>query len=193
MGNSENNDRFCLYIVKLEPHGRRMRQVSSEELVQQYATFLWRYAALRLGASMEAEDVVAETFAAALSKLSRCPKPAPEGAADDPVRAWLVGIARRKIADTLRRRRRDSISVPQELACVDPAETVLTADSVQRLHGFLLSLPENYRDVLLMKYADDLSLKEIGRVLGKSPNAIGQLLHRARTTARERGNGEDWL
>ncbi len=45
-----------------------------------------------------------------------------------------------------------------------------------------------------MKYLEELSLVEIGIVLGKSPNAVGQLLHRARQTVRERGNayfGED--
>lgn len=167
--------------------------MSSEDLVQQYTAFLWRYVVLRLGAGAEAEDAVAETFAAALSKLSRCPKPITGNASDDPVRAWLVGIARRKVSDVLRRQRRDKRENPWELIVADPSEATLTADAAQRLHALLLSLPENYREVLLMKYADDLSLEEIGRALGKSPNAIGQLLHRARAEARTRGSGEDWL
>lgn len=167
--------------------------MSSEDLVRQYTTFLWRYVALRLGAGAEAEDAVAETFASALSKLTRCPKPASGNKSDDPVRAWLVGIARRKVADVLRRRRREKRESPWEPIVIDPSEAALTADAALRLHRLLLSLPENYREVLLMKYADELSLEEIGRVLGKAPNAIGQLLHRARVAARERGNGEDWL
>ncbi len=167
--------------------------MSSEDLVQQYTAFLWRYVALRLGTGAEAEDAVAETFAAAISKLSWCPKPGSGTTTDDPVRAWLVGIARRKVTDVLRRHRREKPWSPELLLAADPSEAILTADAAKRLHALLLSLPENYREVLLMKYADDLSLEEIGRVLGKSPNAIGQLLHRARAEARKRSNGEDWL
>lgn len=166
--------------------------MSPEELVERYARFLLRYASLRVGPGSEAEDVVAETFTAALGKLTRCPRRvAPEGM-DDPVRAWLIGIARRKVADVLRRRGRERATLPEPQSGESPVDAILSAEVAVRLGKLLFSLPENYREVLLMKYAEELSLEEIGLALGKSPNAVGQLLHRARSAARRQGNGEDW-
>jgi RNA polymerase sigma-70 factor, ECF subfamily len=109
-----------------------------------------------------------------------------------PSRAWLIGIARRKVADVLRRRGRESQEFVESAAAPGPAEAVLSADASTRLRKMLFSLPENYREVLLMKYAEEMSLSEIGRALRKSPNAVGQLLHRARAAARRQGNEEDW-
>jgi RNA polymerase sigma-70 factor, ECF subfamily len=166
--------------------------VSPEELVERYARFLLRYASVRVGPGSEAEDVVAETFAVALGKLSRCPRPVEPESLDDPVRAWLIGIARRKVADVLRRRGRESQDSVESAAAPSPAEAVLSADASARLRKMLFSLSENYREVLLMKYAEELSLSEIGLALGKSPNAVGQLLHRARAAARRQSTEEDW-
>jgi RNA polymerase sigma-70 factor, ECF subfamily len=160
--------------------------------MERYTRFLLRYAVLRVGSVNEAEDVVAETFAAVLGQLFRCPPPAEPESLDDPVRAWLVGIARHKVADVLRRRGRESRNLEEGQAPQSPAEAVLSADASARLRVLLFSLPENYREVLLMKYAEEMSLEEIGRALGKSPNAVGQLLHRARAAARERSAEEDW-
>lgn len=159
------------------------------QLVAQYSTFLLRYAVLRLGEGAEAEDAVAETFAAAMERLAFLPAPSPQDAGDDPTRAYLVGIARRKIADILRRRGRESSLSAALLSQDDPAQETLTQQEAVQVRALLASLPELYREVLLLKYAEDMSLVEIGLALNKSPNAVGQLLHRARKLARTRGSG----
>lgn len=179
----------ALSLLRRTPLAPAARRAEPERLVARYAGFVLRYAALRLGDGPEAEDAVAETFAAALSSLSRFPQPAPETATDDPARAYLIGIARRKVADALRRRGRETPLSPTLLSQSDPAQETVAEDEAARVRALLAELPHAYREVLLLKYADGLSLIELGIALNKSPNAVGQLLHRARVLARKRGAG----
>jgi RNA polymerase sigma-70 factor, ECF subfamily len=160
-------------------------------LQEQYLAIVWRYAAARLSNASEAEDVAAEVFIAAFQNLNRCPKPALSLPENDQTRAWLIGIARRKVIDILRRRERRPEAVWEEGAVLtttgDHTQTLLAEESVQELYRVLSVLSPEYREALLLKYADRLSLIEIGTVLGKSPKAVGSLLQRARAAAQEAG------
>jgi RNA polymerase sigma-70 factor (ECF subfamily) len=107
------------------------------------------------------------------------------------MRAWLFGIARRKIADYYRRRTRrpqtlltERHPAPNEQ---NPEPLFLADEAARTLYGILSSLPDDQREALRLRYIDELSLGDISRILGKSPNATGQLLHRARQAIRVRG------
>lgn len=181
-----------LPITRFWTKKERAAPLSAVALQARYRETLWRYAAARLGNTPEAEDVVAETFATAFSRLERCPKSAESPDADhDPARAWLIAIARSKVIDTLRRNQRHATSplydtLPDNQAT--PEADALTKEATKELDGLLDTLPTLQREALLLKYVDELSLIEIGKSLNKSPNAVGQLLHRARQTMRERGS-----
>src|SRR4051794_38171511 len=75
---------------------------SAVDLHQRYLAPVLNYVAARIGAGAEAEDVTAEVFGAAFAALHKCPRHPPTES-EDPVRAWLFGIARRKLADVFRR------------------------------------------------------------------------------------------
>jgi RNA polymerase sigma-70 factor (ECF subfamily) len=179
-------------ISKLWTRKKRAVPITANALQARYRETLWRYAAARLGNTPEAEDVVAETFATAFSRLDRCPESAESPGADhDPARAWLIAIARSKVIDALRRNQRHATSplcdtLPDNQAT--PEADALTKEAAKELDGLLDILPALQREALLLKYVDELSLIEIGKSLHKSPNAVGQLLHRARQTMRERGS-----
>jgi RNA polymerase sigma-70 factor, ECF subfamily len=181
-----------LQISRLWTQKARAAPLTANTLQARYKETLWRYAAARLGGTPEAEDVVAETFAAAFQRLHKCPKP-PESpdAEHDPVRAWLIAIARSKVVDTLRRTQRHA-TAPLHESLADgrpsPEAAALTQEAAAELDALLDTLPALQREAVLLKYVDELSLIEIGKALGKSPNAVGQLLHRARQTLRERGS-----
>lgn len=156
--------------------------VRCEQLPERYLTGLYRFAAVRLGPGPDAEDVAAETLAAAVEGWSKRPRRAPTSPDDDPLRAWLYGIARRKVVDALRQRERLTKPVP---ATVDPSDR----ETALSLAAVLAEIPDDQREALLLKYVDGLTLEEIATVLERTPAAVGSLLHRARASARERGKG----
>lgn len=165
---------------------------SGARLHQRYGQTLLRYTTARLGPGPEAEDAAAEAFAAALARLDSCPADVGEDATEDPTRAWLLGIARRKVADSLRRRTRSqresplSETLPAPTA-QSPEPQALADEAAQTLRTILASLASDQREALLLKYVDGLSLVELGQVLGRSPRAASQLLYRAREAARRHG------
>jgi RNA polymerase sigma-70 factor (ECF subfamily) len=181
-------------LLRLPWSRTRAAPLTATEIQSRYLTAVLNYVAARVGEGPEAEDVAAEVFTATFAALHRCPLPVPEGSAEDPVRAYLFGIARRKVADVLRRRTRrrtqplDDVDWPvgQEQG---PEARYLRSEAAQVLQEMLQRLPEDQREAVRLKYIEGLSLVEIGTILRRSPAAIGTLLHRARTTLREQGRG----
>ncbi len=166
--------------------------LSATDLQRRYLSTVFRYVAARIVGGTEAEDITADVFSAAFQRLGACPKPAATGD-DDPVRAWLFGIARRKLADAYRRRtRRPEVALDATVPASPhfaPEVQLLADEAAHTLRTILDTLPEMQREALRLKYVEELSLEEMGWVLGKSPGAVGQLLHRARQTVRLRGAG----
>jgi RNA polymerase sigma-70 factor, ECF subfamily len=171
---------------------RKYVPLTAATLQQRYQHHVWRYVCARLGNTVEAEDVTAEVFAAAFERILRCPAPAEDiDAEDDPARAWVMALARNKTVDILRRRTRrpETPFTPETpMPVVDSLEVgALSTEAAKVLHTLLIELPALQCEALLLKYVDELSLLDIANILGKSPNAVGQLLHRARATMREKG------
>src|SRR5690606_29054941 len=101
------------------------------------------------GCRAVADDLTSETFLAAVETIDRC----------DPDRGtvsqWLFGIARRKLADHLRRRVRLRLvrDVPDDL----PAPAAQAAYDGERVRAALAAMPPPQRDVLAWMYHDGLS------------------------------------
>lgn len=175
-------------------YGEKRLQVcehlTPDELPKRYLAAVVRYTTARLGRGGEAEDVTAEVFVAAFASWKHCPQPASEPCDHDPIRAWLFGIARRKVADSLRRRERQIERELTEVLHCEPSPEIafLTDESLQELKSVLASLPDDQQEALRLKYVEELSLVEMGIILKRSPAAVGQLLHRARAAARSRGS-----
>ena len=94
---------------------------------------------------------------------------------------WLITVARNKLVDHWRRQatadRSLAILEARPQTADDPWNIVL--DHV-RAHRVLHQLPPDYRNVLTLRYLDDLSVPECAEVLGRSVRATESLLARAR-------------
>lgn len=121
----------------------------------------------------DAEDATAETFRAALGRL-RFPIRRPEA------RAWLLAVARRKIADHHRRRRHAPLEAETPAPSAD-------ADLGPAVRALLAAMPPDQAQALVLKYVLGLSTEETARALGRSPAAANSLLQRARATFAARG------
>ena len=147
-------------------------------LYRRYLDRVYGYAFYQLRDHHDAEDATERTFLAALRAL---PEFRPEGAT---FRAWLFRIAHNTIVNARRSRfRRRTEPLPEGLERIapnaDPAGLVLEADESRRVLRAVAELPEDRRQVVLLRFVDGLSSREIGQVMDRSEGAARVLLHRA--------------
>lgn len=137
-----------------------------------------------------AEDIVQETFLAALGSLDKF-------RGDSQLYTWLRSIAFHKLNDYYRRRVRqpqnkesspDFDAMKQlEQTGNDEPETIAVMESEevrQSVQHALEQLPENYQEVLVLKYLEEMPVLEISQVMGRSPKSVEGLLSRARKAMR---------
>ena len=131
---------------------------------------VYAFVAYRIGAGHDAEDVTGEVFERAL-RYRRGYDPA-KGAP----RAWLVGIARRVLADRAMSATETVAEVPETTAPGD-----LEGDAVERLTlaDALGRLSDRDRELLAMRYGADMKAAEIAQVLESTTNAVEVAVHRA--------------
>jgi RNA polymerase sigma-70 factor (ECF subfamily) len=145
---------------------------------------VYRYAYARLGRVADAEDAAAEAFASVLTALPRFRWRGP------PFEAWLFRIATSKITDAIRRRARDHqplpLAAPDETDdATDPAQLLAAAERRQLLLDAIDRLPDDQRDVVLLRFFGDRSLAEVADGMGRSVGAVKQLQFRALVRLRE--------
>lgn len=146
-------------------------------LYRRYVERIYGYCFYLLGDHHDAEDATERTFLAALAAIDRFRD---EGAG---FRPWLFRIAHNELANSLRQRGRrrgeplDEASEP--ISDGDPARLIGLADDVRRLRRAVSELPDERRQVVILRFVDGLSAREIGAVLGRSEGAVRVLQHRA--------------
>jgi RNA polymerase sigma-70 factor, ECF subfamily len=146
-------------------------------LYRRYLDRVYGYAFYLLGDHHDAEDVTERTFLAALSAIDSFRD---EGAS---VRSWLFRIAHNQVVNALRTRGRRATSsldaVEHPSGTFDPASALGAAEEVRELRRALGALSADRRQVLVLRFVDGLSAREIGVVLQRSEGAVRVLQHRA--------------
>ncbi|MGH9123867.1 MAG: RNA polymerase sigma factor [Acidimicrobiales bacterium] len=153
-------------------------------LYDQALPYVYGYLLRRCGRVSWAEDLTAEVFLAAVDAVRREP-PTPVS------NAWLVGVARHKLADHWRRQAREDRRLEavadESSGVVDQWDTHLDA---VRAHEALMQLAPHHRGALVLRYLDDLPVAEVAALLGRSVHSTEGLLVRARAAFR-RVYGQD--
>ena len=145
---------------------------------------LYRYAFARLSSRQDAEDVASETFAKVLRGLDRF-KWRGNG-----FEAWVFRIAKNLIID--RYRVGDREVVGDELVdSVLPVQTdgpeagALADEQRDELARMIDRLPEEQREVVLLRFAGELDTREVAATTHRNANAVRQLQFRALTNLRK--------
>lgn len=94
-------------------------------------------------------------------------------------RSWLFTIAHHVLIDDRRRRSRRPVTAELDRDVVDPGDAIEVALGDERVRALLSALAPDQRNVVLLRLVGDLSIEETAEVLGKKPNAVKQLQHRA--------------
>ncbi len=151
-------------------------------LYDQYVERIYRYHLVHTGSVADAEDLTAETFYAALESFARL-RPG------EPPLAWLVGIARHKLADHFRRQKREApLELAEDQVQPSPTPEELASQRLEMIRvarAMRLINPER-AEALALHYFAGLSLAEVGQVLGKSEEAAKKLVQRGLQDLREK-------
>lgn len=138
---------------------------------------IYAFVARRAGSRGEAEDLTAEVFHQALANLGRFEW---RGV---PFAAWLLRIARNALADRWQRRAREGGEPAPE-----PAQDGRPADADRRamLADLVGRLPLDQQHVVLARFVEQKSVREIAQTLGRTEGAVKQLQFRALENLRAR-------
>ena len=148
-----------------------------EELVRRYENRIYSFVFQSCGHDTDAREVTQDTFVRAFAAIAQF----------DPRRpfaAWLFTIARRKGIDCFRARLpTGNQAVPEDLDPDDPAELLARRDDARALwRRARATLPDAQFQSLWLRYAEDMDIADIARVLGKTQTHVKVLLFRARNT-----------
>lgn len=146
---------------------RRDPLARPEELIRR----VYAYVAYVIGDGPDAEDITSETFVRA-TRYRTSYDPAKGSPA-----TWLVGIARRCIADRPR--------VPEPTDDIDHGFVEDTSrDDVLAVRAAVARLPERDRELVALRYGADLTARQIAEELGLQTNAVEVALHRLHAKLR---------
>jgi RNA polymerase sigma-70 factor (ECF subfamily) len=160
-----------------------------ETFYQRYFSRLYRFVYYQVGGSHDdAQDVLQDALIAAIKSLSSY-------RGDSSLYSWLCGVAWNKAADFRRREYRmaqveqRTIKDMVENKGLDtnpmPDNALLREESKERVQETLMALPEHYRQVLVLKYAEGLPVEDIAQIMRRTFKSTESLLTRARSAFRE--------
>ncbi|WP_432827682.1 RNA polymerase sigma factor ShbA [Dactylosporangium sp. CA-092794] len=169
----------------------RAEPEATAELLAQLRPGLVRYCRARLGrvggAYTTADDVAQEVCLALLRAL---PRYRDQGR---PFSAFVYAIAAHKVTDAQRAAVRDPATAPVERlaeisdAAPGPEQQAVRTDLARRLSGLLGRLPEQQREIVVLRVAAGLTAEEVGVIVGLTAAAVrvaqSRALARLRTLA----------
>jgi len=131
-----------------------------------------------------AEELTQDAFVEAIRSNQR-------GSAEGDAVGWVIGIARHRLADHYRRRARQERGfltlALRGASTVIPAWSGVDDDLVEAIQG----LPAMQRAAILLRYVDDLPVRAVAQLLGRSEKATESLLSRGRTALRNAYAGSE--
>jgi RNA polymerase sigma-70 factor (ECF subfamily) len=158
----------------------RFRRNPLDDL-EQLIPRVYAYVAYRIGDGPDAEDVTSECFERALRYRHRY-----DPRRGEPI-SWLIGIARRLVADRKEVVRVEDLELAWESTTDDFSESALQRLSVQ---AAVAQLPPREQELIALRYGADLTARQIGIAVGMSTHAVevalGRIEERLRSTLQRR-------
>jgi RNA polymerase sigma factor (sigma-70 family) len=156
------------------------------QIVARYQLLVCSLAFSATGSLDQSEDLAQETFVTAWKQLAGLREP-------EKLRAWLCGIARNLINNSLRKHgrepshRAESLEEISESPSPDPlpAEQAISNEEAAILWRSLEKIPETYREPLVLFYREHQSIEAVAKNLDLSEDAVKQRLSRGRKLLHE--------
>lgn len=171
-------------MIYLQMIGTPEDRSKFEFLYMEYRGLMFHVANKILHNEQDAEDTVHQAFLKVAENIEKigdpkCPK----------TQGYIVTIAENKAIDLYRRRQKRQVV---ELSDDLPGVTAIY-EGENTLAACILKLPARYREVILLRYYQGYSVKEVAAILGLSLSAASKLNQRAKNRLRELYEKEDRL
>ncbi len=141
-------------------------------IYMQHAKAIHDYCLARLQNETDAEDITSQVFVKAMTNLDRFESGS--------IRPWLFTIARNLIIDHVRKNKRTVDFDGEKLYEWDtsPIEKVIQSEKVTLIRQLVEKLPEDKKDLVLLRFVGELSMREISNITEKSEGALRVEIHR---------------
>ncbi len=172
------NEKILIYKV------RKGDADSFGPIFDHYNEKIYRFVYLKVPTAQDAEDITAETFLRAWQHLK-------EQKNVTSLQAFLYQIARNLVIDFYRKRGTVIESIDdQDIVIADRVdltleEKVMLKSDMQDIETGLRQLKDAYREIIVLYYLNELSLKEIAKIIDRSPGAARVILHRGMKSLKE--------
>ena len=162
--------------LTLLSRARALDEAALAEIHDTYYGPIFRYVIYRVSERAVAEDLTSEVFLRLLSALRD------RSAPQNTLRGWLYGVASHVVNDYHRKQYRvEQVelhdSLPSDAA--GPADRVASALRWREVQAALPKLTAEQREVLALRFGQELPIREVARLVGKSEGAVKQLQARA--------------
>jgi len=151
------------------------------KIYDKYIAKIYRFVILKVSSVEVAQDLCSETFLKGWEVFK-------QGEIDNP-QAFLYRIARNLVIDHYREKGRTQIVPSDDLPIIDTdcqIEKKAALDSdISQIKAKLTNLNDDYQNVIIWHYLDDLPICEVADLLGRSEEATRVLLHRALEALRK--------
>ena len=145
------------------------------EAFTEYNVLIYRYIYVRCGFHKEvAEDITQETFIKAWNNRDKYDS---EKAS---LKTWLFRIARNLMIDYFRKNKYQTIELDESLIAGDEfISKIEISDDYKKVINSMERLKQKERDLLVLRYVDELEIEEIAQIIKKNNVATKVAIHRA--------------
>jgi len=147
------------------------------QLYDLYASKLFRFIRLKVRSQVLAEDLSSESFLKTYEYLTN-----KDNKIEESFQALLYKVAKNLVADYYKKKSSQDIFMGDDFHLFlneEPAKDEISSKEIaDQIHKSLVHIKEEYQDVLILYYIDELSVPEIAKILDKSVGAIRVLIHR---------------
>lgn len=170
---TESDERLLIEAAQKDPS-------RFAELYDQNFHRIYAFVARRVRDRAEAQDLTAHVFHQALANLEKYKW---RGA---PFVTWLYRIASNAIADQARRKLREAGNPAEASSEPTVSDDLEIVERRARVSREVEKLPEDQRRVIVLRFADEMSIREIAAMLGRTEGAVKQLQFRGLENLRNR-------
>jgi RNA polymerase sigma-70 factor (ECF subfamily) len=159
---------------------------AGETLVRRYHAPLLRYLQRLVNSDHVAEELLQQTWLSVLDHVDRFDAAPTRGG----FKAWLFRIATNKVNDVWRSRGRErtakeGLRLVADVEAPHAGTRIEGSEQVEKLRRAIEQLPDNQKQVLLLRYYSDLKFVEIADLLGCPLNTALGRMHKAMLKLKE--------